>query len=119
VNQLMGRLAGGHVLLTSRLDRFARQVEALELDALTADAAAAFLLEATDARRRRAAYDDAGARELADELGRLALALEQAAATIERLRCGFRRYLDIWQSNREKVVGWARPEIATLTTQSP
>jgi tetratricopeptide (TPR) repeat protein len=27
------------------------------------------------------------------------------------LRCGFRRYLEIWQSNREKVVGWARPEI--------
>jgi hypothetical protein len=55
--------------------------------------------------------DDAGARDLADELGRLALALEQAAATIDKLRCGFRRYLEIWQSNREKVVGWARPEI--------
>src|SRR5262249_21950823 len=39
------------------------------------------------------------------------LALEQAAATIEKLRCGFRRYLELWQSNREKVVGWARPEI--------
>ena len=33
-DRLMGRLAGGHVILTSRLDRFARQVEPLELDVL-------------------------------------------------------------------------------------
>jgi hypothetical protein len=39
------------------------------------------------------------------------LALEQAAATIDKLRCGFRRYFEIWQGNRERVVGWARPEI--------
>jgi len=111
VDRLMGRLAGGHVLLTSRLDRFARQVEPLELDVLSPDAAAAFLLEATDPGWRKASDDEAGARELAEELGRLALALEQAAATIGKLRCGFRRYLEIWQSNRERVVGWARPGI--------
>ena len=110
-NRLMGRLAGGHVLLTGRLDRFARQVEPLEIDVLSREAAAAFLVEATDSRRRKAADDDAAAGELADELGRLALALEQAAATIEKLRCGLRRYLEIWQSNRERAVGWARPEI--------
>jgi tetratricopeptide (TPR) repeat protein len=111
VDWLLGRLLGGHVLLTSRLDRFARQVEPLELDVLTLDAAAGFLLEATEAPRHKAADDDVAARKVADELGRLALALEQAAATIEKLRCGFRRYLEAWQSNREKVVGWARPEI--------
>jgi tetratricopeptide (TPR) repeat protein len=110
-DRLMGRLAGGHVLLTSRLDRFARQVEPLEVGVLSPDAAAAFLVEATDARRHKAADDNAGARELAEELGRLALALEQAAATIDKLRCGFRQYLEIWQSNRERVVGWARQEI--------
>jgi len=110
-DRLMGRLAGGHVILTSRLDRFARQVEPLELDVLAPAAAAAFLLEATDARRRKEADDDAAAGELADELGRLALALEQAAATIDKLRCSFRGYLEIWRSNREKVVGWAQPGI--------
>jgi hypothetical protein len=51
LDRLMGRLAGGHLVLTSRLDRFARQVEPLELDVLSLDAAA-FLLEATDARRQ-------------------------------------------------------------------
>ena len=117
VDQLMGQLAGGHLVLTSRLDRFARQVEPLELDVLRLDAAAAFLLEATDARRHKAADDDAAANELADELGRLALALEQAAATIDKSRCGFRQYLKIWQGNREKVVGWAQPEITTRSPQ--
>jgi tetratricopeptide (TPR) repeat protein len=111
VDRQMGRLAGGHVLLTSRLDSFPRQVEPLELDVVSPDAAAAFLLEATDARRRKATDDDAGARDIAEELGRLALALEQAAATIDKLRCGFRHYLQIWQSNRDRVVGWVRPEI--------
>jgi tetratricopeptide (TPR) repeat protein len=110
-DRLMGRLVGGHLVLTSRLDRFARQIEPLELDVLPPDAAATFLLEATAARRLKAADDDTAAREVADELGRLALALEQAAATIERLRCGIRRYLEIWRTNRQKVVGWARPEI--------
>jgi tetratricopeptide (TPR) repeat protein len=110
-DRLMGRLAGGHVLLTSRLDHFARQVELLELDVLSLDAASSFLLEATDSRRRKAVDDDAAAGELAAELGRLALALEQAAATIDKLRCGFRQYLEIWQGNRDRVVGWARPEI--------
>jgi tetratricopeptide (TPR) repeat protein len=110
-NRLMGRLAGGHVVLTSRLDSFARHVEPLELDVLNPDAAVSFLLEATNGRRRKAADDEARARELAEELGRLALALEQAAATIDKQRCGFRHYLETWRSNRERVVGWARPEI--------
>jgi hypothetical protein len=111
VDRLMGRLAGGHVILTSRLDRFARQVEPLEIDVLSSEAAAAFLVEATDARRREMADDKAGARDIAEELSRLVLALEQAVATIHKLWCGFRQHLEIWRSNREKVVGWARPEI--------
>jgi hypothetical protein len=111
VDRLMGRLAGGRVLLTGRLDRFARQVEPLELDVLAPNAAATFLLEATDTRRHKAPDDDAAASRLAEEMGRLALALEQAAATIDKLRCGFRRYLEIWQSNREKAAGRAKPEI--------
>jgi hypothetical protein len=44
VNRLMGWLAGGHLILTSRLDSFARQVEPLEIDMLSWEAAAAFLV---------------------------------------------------------------------------
>jgi hypothetical protein len=55
---LLGRLrGGGHVLMTSRLTRFPRDIERLDLDVLEPDAAGAFLLEATPGRRR--APDDA------------------------------------------------------------
>ena len=108
--RLMGQLAGGHVLLTSRLDSFAPHVESLELDVLAPEDAVAFLLERTP-RRRQAADDAAEAQAVAEELGRLALALEQAGATIDHRRCGFAEYLALWRGSREKVLGWARPEI--------
>ncbi len=108
--RLMGQLAGGHVLLTSRLDRFPPDVRPLELDVLAPDDAVAFLLDRAP-RRRHAAGDAAQAGAVAEELGRLALALEQAGATIDHRRCGFADYLTLWRDSREKVLGWARPEI--------
>ena len=108
--RLMGQLAGGHVLLTSRLDRFPPDVQPLELDVLAPEDAVAFLLDRTP-RRRHAPDDAAQARAVAEELGRLALALEQAGATIDHRRCGFADYFSLWRDSREKVLGWARPEI--------
>jgi tetratricopeptide (TPR) repeat protein len=110
-HRLLGRLKGGQVVLTSRLDRFPREVDRLDLDVLALDDAAAFLLEATAAGRRHAADDPAQARALAGELGQLALALEMAAATIEARRMSFAQYREVWRGNRARVVGWARPEI--------
>jgi hypothetical protein len=106
-NRLLGRLQGGHVVLTSRLARFPRGVERLDLDVLSLDDAALFLLEATEGGRHKAADDAAQARTLAEELGRLALALEMAAATIEARGLGFAAYRALWQGNRARVVGWA------------
>jgi tetratricopeptide (TPR) repeat protein len=110
-HHLLGRLSGGHVVLTSRLARFPRGVERLDLDVLTLDDASAFLLEATATGRRLAPDDAAQARALAEELGRLALALEMAAATVEARQMSFAQYLEVWQGNRARVVGWAQPEI--------
>jgi len=108
-NRLLGRLHGGHVVLTSRLAAgFARGVERLDLDLLTPDDAAAFLLEATDSSRPKAPDDATQARALAaEDLGQLALALEMAAATIEARGLGFAAYRALWQGNRKRVVGWA------------
>jgi len=111
-NRLLGRLQGGHVLLTSRLTAgFARGVERLDLDVLSLDDAASFLLEATDTGRRKAADDAAQARTLAEVLGQLALALEMAAATIEARGLGFAAYRTLWQGNRARVIGWADQKI--------
>jgi tetratricopeptide (TPR) repeat protein len=105
-HRLLGRLEGGHVVLTSRLALFPREVQRLDLDVLTLDDATAFLLEATPTRRR-APDDDARARALAQALGQLALALEIAAATIEARRLGLAGYDALWQGNRGRVIGWA------------
>ena len=111
-NRLLGRLQGGHVVLTSRLAAgFARGVERLDLDVLSLDDAAAFLLAATEGGRPKAADDAAQARTLAEELGRLALALEMAAATIEARGLGFAAYRALWQGNRARVVGWGSQAI--------
>jgi hypothetical protein len=68
--KLVGQLAGGQVLMTSRLANFPADVRPLDLDLLSADDAADFLLERTAEGRRAAADDGAKARELAvDGLG--------------------------------------------------
>jgi tetratricopeptide (TPR) repeat protein len=111
-HELLGRLrGGGHVLMTSRLTQFPRDIERLDLDVLAFDDAAAFLLEATETGRRRAPDDGDRARALAEALGGLALALEMAAATIEARRLSFAAYQEMWQGNRARVIGWASQEI--------
>ena len=109
--QLLGRLSGGHVVLTSRLAQFPRGVERLDLGVLTLDDAASFLLEATAPGRLKAPDDDAQARTLAHDLGQLALALEMAAATIDTKRLNFAAYRKLWQGNRTRVIGWATQAI--------
>jgi len=104
---LMGKLSGGHVLVTSRLANFAGHFEPLELDVLSVDDAASFLLERTAGRRQETPDDAAAARGLAVELGRLALALEQAGAYIARLGLSFARYGQLWRENWPKVAGWS------------
>ena len=105
-DRLMGRLTGGHVLVTSRLANFAGNFSPLALDVLSVNDAAAFLLERTEGRRRTTDDDAAEARSLAIELGQLALALEQAGAYIARLAISFARYRQSWHENWPKVAGW-------------
>ena len=76
---LLGRLTGGHVVLTSRLKHFPLGIEKLDMDVLTPDDATAFLLEATPGRHK-AADDAAQARALAGDLGQAAwLAIARGA----------------------------------------
>jgi hypothetical protein len=110
--RLIGQLAGGRMLITSRLANFPADIKRLELDLLSADDAADFLLERTAEGRRTATDDEAKARELAvDDLGRLALALEYAGAYIVRHRASFRQYRELWQGNRAKVISWSDPAV--------
>jgi len=102
---LLGRLAGGHVLITGRHPNFSPAVETLELDVLALEHAVAFLLERAK-KRAKTPDDESLARELATELGNLALGLAQAAAYIDTQRIDFARYLALWRESREKVLNW-------------
>lgn len=107
--QLMGGMTGGHVLITTQLTNFPPHIVAFELDRLDVEAAAEFLVERTKHRRRNAPDDASQSRELAQELGELALALETAAAFIAEKRVTFSDYLDRWGENRLEVLNWSDP----------
>jgi hypothetical protein len=112
VDELVGRLAGGHVLLTGRLARWGAEVEPLPLDVLAEGAAVEFLLERTSRGRRPTAEDGALAGELAREVGFLPLALEQAGAAIAERGLTFAGYLAEWRKRREVVLGWFDPRVS-------
>jgi hypothetical protein len=83
---LLPKLVGGDVLVIGRVANFGAEIVKLELGVLDSEHATSFLLERTMAGRRAATDDESRARELAEQLGRLALALKQAGAYIERQR---------------------------------
>lgn len=106
VKELLPRLQGGRVLITSRLSQWSAGVAALPLGVLAPEAAADYLLAATAPERRQTPDDAADARVLADELGHLALALEQAGAYINHLGQSFADYLKTWRDKRDQVLKW-------------
>ncbi len=111
VERLLSGLVGGHVVVTSRLADFSGLFQPLELDVLALEDAAAFLLARTEGRRRVAPDDEVKAREVAEELGGLALALEQAAAFVGKRRLTFAQYLEQWRSKRDEVLAWFDPTV--------
>lgn len=104
VGNLLPKLANGKTLITARYERFPPAVPMLRLDVLAPEPARDFLLARTQAGRRADEDDSALATELAEELGYLALALEQAGAFIAAQRISFERYLAYWRDERARVV---------------
>ncbi|MBA2685878.1 MAG: hypothetical protein H0U66_15450 [Gemmatimonadaceae bacterium] len=102
-----GRLtdwSNGHVLITGRVTRWPRDVEPLDLRVLSAEDATRFLLEATQEFRSVRADDAEQAERLAnDELGALCLALEQAAAYVNKLELSLAEYRKRWATNAKDV----------------
>ncbi|MCQ8127993.1 DUF4062 domain-containing protein [Methylomonas rivi] len=86
VEALLPRLSGGHLLITSRLSNWSGNLTVMQLDTLARADAAEFLLARTAHKRRKRDDDSAQAEILAEELGDLALALEQAGAYIAQRR---------------------------------
>jgi tetratricopeptide (TPR) repeat protein len=96
-------LSGGHLLLTSRLATWPAEFRRRQLEILDRRDSVALLLAATGAQ---ASDDSALAGQLAEQLGDLPLALEQAAAYIGARGAGFASYLEDWRTDRESILGW-------------
>ena len=93
----------GHVLLTSRSQAWGGTAEKIAVGTLPRDEAVALLLKraevttATDAQR-------SAADRVADALGDLPLALEQAAAYVDETGISFDAYLDLFQQRRADLL---------------
>jgi tetratricopeptide (TPR) repeat protein len=111
VEALLPQISGGQVLFTTRLSKWSAAVQRLPLEVLSTEAATAFLLERTAGKRQDEPDDPTMARELAQDLDGLALALEQAGAYIDERGISFSRYRKDWQERREKVLSWFDPQL--------
>ncbi len=111
VESLLSQLSGGQVLITTRLRNWSGSVQVLDVDVLAPDYAVAFLLERTDGKRRATDGDKATALEIGEDLGYLALALEQAGAYISQRRLSFADYRSEWQQRRAQVLAWNEPRL--------
>jgi hypothetical protein len=100
------RLDKGHVLITSRRREWPGAVRRQPLGLLPPHEAVRFLLQRTLEERARADDDAERASKLAKTLGYLPLALEQAAAYINRNQMSFADYLEDWDSERDRVLFW-------------
>jgi tetratricopeptide (TPR) repeat protein len=106
VEKLFNQLRGGHVLITSRQANWSKQVSRIPLDILNAEAGVAFLLERTHEDRRKTDEDNKITKLVAEDLGYLALALEQAGAYISYRKLSLAKYRQDWLNNHDQVLDW-------------
>ncbi|HEX9132004.1 MAG TPA: FxSxx-COOH system tetratricopeptide repeat protein, partial [Ktedonobacteraceae bacterium] len=100
----------GHLLLTTRAQAPGGLATRVELETLGLDDAPLLLLRragllALDASLAQAEPADwQAAVQLSQELGCLPLALDQAGAYLEETRCGLRQYLELYRSQRARLL---------------
>lgn len=103
----------GHVLITSRNQNWRGTAEPLSLSVLSRPEAVAFLLKRTGQDER------AQASLLAQELGDLPLALEQAGAFIEAMGISITQYLELFLKHKSELLRRGKPSTdypATVAT---
>jgi tetratricopeptide (TPR) repeat protein len=93
----------GHVLITSRITTWGGVASRVKVAVLDPGEAEAFLLHRTESD------GDANAGQLAEELGFLPLALEQAAAYMEQAGLTLGEYLALFRRRRRSLLGKGEP----------
>jgi len=113
VKDYLPRGSAGHVLITSRHASWGKTARAMSVRVWEPAESIRFLLQ------RTGQSDEAAAGELADDLGHLPLALEQAAAYIDEAGRTIAGYLELFRKHKLRLFeagGDASGEEATVTT---
>jgi tetratricopeptide (TPR) repeat protein len=97
------RAGSGHVVITSRNQSWGGVARMLPVDVFTPAESVEFL------RTRTGQDDEDAARALADALGNLPLALEQAGAYIEETGTSLASYLNLFQERQKDLLGRGKP----------
>jgi tetratricopeptide (TPR) repeat protein len=93
----------GHVLITSRYPVWGGIAEAIKVDTFTRPESIAFLTQ------RTGTHDETSTTALAEELGDLPLALEQASAYLEETGMPLAEYLELFRRRREELLKLGEP----------
>jgi tetratricopeptide (TPR) repeat protein/V8-like Glu-specific endopeptidase len=107
VENLVADLPNGQVLFTSRLNTWQnkgfRPIELLKINRVSS---VEIILEGTDQKRKTEVSDQEDANSLAELLGDLPLALQQAVGFVSSRHCSIDDYLTRWKSTDSKVLEW-------------
>lgn len=101
---------GGHILLTTRAQSMGRLAHRIEVETMTPEVGALFLLRrasiiAPDAPLEQVSAEDSMlALQIVQELGGLPLALDQAGAYIEESSYHLEGYLQLYQNHRTELL---------------
>ena len=106
VKQKLPQLHNGHVLITSRRKDWPATIKKQPLGELTPEEGTQFLLQRTEGERTTTKDDAAQAGRLAEILGGLPLALEQAGAYIGYHQLTFAAYIEEWGRESVKALEW-------------
>jgi tetratricopeptide (TPR) repeat protein len=95
---------GGHVIITSRNRAWGGLGKVVPVPVWERDESVTFLLKRSYSEKEPSEQEKIAAGQLADELGDLPLALEQAGAYIEACGCSIVQYLELFRSRHEEML---------------
>jgi len=110
IREFIPSVFGGHLLLTTRAYSMGRLAKRIEVETMSQDVGALFLLRRVSLVEEHASLDTALpadvalAREITRELDGLPLALDQAGAFIEESQCGLTEYLRLYRTRQTELL---------------
>jgi tetratricopeptide (TPR) repeat protein len=104
LTRYLPKIGSGHVIVTSRNQNWESLAKPLEVLVFERPESVKFLLRRTGQR------DEKAAEALADALGDLPLALEQAGAYVKETGISFEDYLKRFQEERNEILRYGKPD---------